>query len=781
MSGSTHPDTPRDPTPIRTVSSASPESSLPRPLTSLVGREEDAIEIGARLDDGAVRLLTLTGPGGVGKTRLAIRVLNDLDSGRFDQIAFVPLAAVRDPDLILPAVAIAMGAPNTPGQPIMTRLGTYLHDHRLILALDNFEHLLDAAPLITDLMTQSESLTVLVTSRTRLNLTGEHVYPVRPLANDASVDLFGQRAKAITPGFDLTPELLPTIDAICGQLDRLPLAIELAAARIAALPPTALHDRLSHPLPLLTGGPRDAPDRQRTMRSVIAWSNDLLPGEVQVLFRRLGVFVGGFTLDAAAAVTGAGTDVLAGLEALIASSLLNTSPAVGGVPRFAMLETIREFALDQLTEHGEDAGIRSLHARYFAAAIEAELPNQDGPDLRGAHDRNEADLQNCRAALTWSLERGEAEIGIRLAGALWRTWRYVSTIDTRPWLERITEGRAWLARTLAMREGLPLPVLVEALAGAAQLAAFTGDVATAQAWGDELETRVQAEPLAYGRFWSGFVLGHLAADRQDYETSRRMYLQAIQAASAIRNPESGQAQALNAMANMNVRAGDDVAAITSFERALPLARTAGNPFAIAMVAGDYGRFLHERGDLPRAVRLLSESVDSLLDQRFADNARSNVAAVAFIALETGRTERAATLLAAAEPIPNFRYYGLMPIKDDTLVRAAALTEDATWVGARAAGLAMGWDAIRTELEDLAQDLETRPASIRGEPRAQLGLTRRELEVTKLLADGRSNRAIADALCISDRTVAHHVLHILTKLNLESRSAVAAFAVRNHLD
>jgi predicted ATPase/DNA-binding CsgD family transcriptional regulator len=674
-----------------------------------------------------------------------------------------------------------MGVPNTPGQPIMARLGAYLRDHRLVMALDNFEHLLDAAPLITDLMDQSESLTVLVTSRARLNLSGEHVFPVRPLASDASVDLFGQRAKAITPGFDLTPELLPTIDAICTQLDRLPLAIELAAARIAVLAPAALLDRLSDPLSLLTGGPRDAPDRQRTMRSVIAWSIDLLPAEVQVLFRRLGVFVGGFTFEAAAAVTGVDNDVLDGLETLIASSLLTTSPAAGGVPRFAMLETIREFALDRLTASGEEATARSRHAAHYMRATESELPNQDGPGVRAAHDRIEADMQNCRAALTWSLERGETEIGIRLAGALWRTWLYNSAFDGGAWQERTTEGRLWLDKTLARRDGLPLSVVTEALAGAAQLANLSHDFLAAQSWAEELQARAQAQPYAYATFWAGMIMGHLAAGRQEYDTARAWYVQAIQAAPGIRNPESGLSQVLAMKADAERLSGHDTDAIADFEHSMALARVSGNSFAISLAAAYFGRFLHQRGDLQRATRILGEALASNLHERRFDAATSTAVEITRIAIEAGFATRAVAVVAAARPLPTIYFGGIESIHDDEVARAVQGLSSRADAAAPDDSLPIDWHDVLTEIEALAQAIGERAAQ--GEiPRqvSRFGLTPRELEVTKLLAAGRSNRAIAEQLSLSQRTIEHHVLHILTKLGLESRSAVAAFAVRNDL-
>ncbi|MDP9368914.1 MAG: NB-ARC domain-containing protein, partial [Chloroflexota bacterium] len=390
---------------------------LPAPLTSFVGREREVELVTALLCRGDVRLVTLTGPGGTGKTRLALRLGEDLAGYFGDGVVFVPLAAVTDPDLVLPTVAGVLGVRPAGDQPLTDLLAVTLQDRHLLLVLDNFEQVVEAAPLVTALLAACPRLTVLVTSRVRLQVSGEQAFPVPPFALPApgegtvscleaveAVRLFVARARAAKPDFALTEENGTIVAEVCRRLDGLPLAIELAAARIAHLPPAALLARLERRLPLLTGGARDLPARQRTIRNTIAWSHDLLVPEEQVLFRRLAVFVGGFTLAAAEAVASTsddlGLDVFNGVCSLADKSLLREEDGPGGEPRYLMLETIREFELEQLAAAGEEAAIRDRHAAFFAdlaAAIAPYLPWRADADAAVA--RLDADQDNLRAAL----------------------------------------------------------------------------------------------------------------------------------------------------------------------------------------------------------------------------------------------------------------------------------------------------------------------------------------------------------------------------------------------
>jgi predicted ATPase len=402
-----------------------PRNELPVPPTPLIGRETDVATVCALLREPAVRLVTLTGPGGVGKTRLALEVARSLDDTFVDGIRFVPLAAVTDPGVVALAVAQALGVRETGARAPEERLREFLRGKRLLLTLDNFEQVVAAGPVVADLLAGGDGFKVLITSRESLRVAGEHEVAVSPLelprveglaSSDASahapaVRLFVARVRALTPDFVLTPENVPAVAGICWKLDGLPLAIELAAARVKVLPPSALLARLARPLPLLTGGGRDLPARQRTMRDTIAWSYDLLTPEDQFLFRRMAVFTGGFTLEAAEAVVGDADPVrtLDGVASLADKSLLQVLPGRGPEPRYLMLETVREFGLEQLAQHREADQTHQTHAAYYlslaeAATAPAPLPGGpstlDGPSI----NRMAAEDDNLRAALTWLLE-----------------------------------------------------------------------------------------------------------------------------------------------------------------------------------------------------------------------------------------------------------------------------------------------------------------------------------------------------------------------------------------
>jgi predicted ATPase len=423
--------------------------SVPTPLTSFVGRERElaALTTLARRDD--VRLVTLTGPGGVGKTRLALRAADLLAPAFADGAAVVELASVADPDLVAPAVARALGITDAGERPLAARLAGALRNRSLLLVLDNFEQVVDAAPAVAALLASCRGLKVLATSRAPLRISGEQDVPVPPLglpeasapldrlAEAEAVRLFVARARAADPAFVLTAEDGRAIASICARLDGLPLAIELAAAKTRLLPPSALLARLESRLPLLAGGPREAPARLRTMRDAIAWSHDLLSAEDRALYRRLAVFVGGFTLAAVEAIAvGLAGDALVGVEALADQSLVRRIEVVAGEPRFAMLETVREFGLERLAESGEHDAVRDAHAAWCLALAEAAAPDLiAGRDLVRWLSRLDAELDNLRAALAWFDRLGKHTELLRLLAAIEEYW------TARPYH---AEVRRWL-------------------------------------------------------------------------------------------------------------------------------------------------------------------------------------------------------------------------------------------------------------------------------------------------------------------------------------------------
>jgi predicted ATPase/class 3 adenylate cyclase len=433
--------------------------NLPAQLTSFVGREDETAEAVRLL--GQARLLTLTGAGGTGKSRLALHVAERLRPGYRDGAFFADLSTVTDPGLVPSVLARALGVPEAPGRPVLEALCDHLRDRRLLLVVDNFEQVAEAAPVVEELLAAAPQVRVLVTSRATLALRGEQELMVPPLdlpdprlpdldalGHTEAVRLFVERARAVRPAFRLTTENAPAVAGIAARLDGLPLAIELAATRTKVLAPIQILPRLQRRLTLLTTGARTLPDRQRTLRGAIAWSHDLLPGPERRLFARLSVFAGGWTLESAEAVCDdpedLGLDVLDGLTSLVDQSLVLRTEPTAGQPRFSMLETIREFGLERLAEDGDLEQVRRRHAEHFLGLAVAAEPHLTGADQGEWLDRCDLEQANLRAALQWAADAGQTARAQEAAGALWRFWQQRG---------HLTEGRRRLEELLALPSG----------------------------------------------------------------------------------------------------------------------------------------------------------------------------------------------------------------------------------------------------------------------------------------------------------------------------------------
>jgi predicted ATPase/class 3 adenylate cyclase len=603
--------------PLRTLEAY--RNNLPLQPTPLIGREKEVAEVCDLLGAEATRLLTLTGPGGIGKTRLALQAAADLLDEFPDGTYFVQLATLTEAELFISAVAETLGVREIGEQPLDESLKDYLHERRLLLLLDNFEQVLGAAPTVTELLTAAPGLKVLATSRAPLGLYGEHELPVPPLSMPdlklqpplerltqyEAVGLFVERARAVKPDFKVTNESAPAVAEICVRLDGLPLAIELAAARIKMLPPKAMLQRLSSRLKLLTGGARDLPERQRTLRATIEWSFALLNEGEQVLFGRLAVFSGGRTLEAIEAICDAEGDlpmeVFDGVSSLLDKSLLRQEEGPNGEPRFVMLETVHEFAREKLKESAEAEEINRAHAQYFLT-----LAEEANPELKGANqlewlERLEAEHDNMRAALTWALKRKEVEVALRLGGALWWFWSMRGYHS---------EGRRWLEEALAMDGRVSPEVRAMALAGVGELAFDQGDLDRAKEAcqeGLELleheEGREAREAKLNLLVWLGFV----AWVREEYERAKQLFEEGL-ALSRERSDTWWLATFLLYVAIVPHYLGDYERATELTEESMDLFRDQGDKHSLAYCLNNLAMMVYSQGDLGRAAQLTEEAV-----------------------------------------------------------------------------------------------------------------------------------------------------------------------------
>lgn len=647
----------------------------PAPSGPLIGREREVGAAAGLLRRDDVRVVTLTGPGGVGKTRLALEVAAKLRPAFAGGVVWVPLAALTDSTLVPSAIASALGLVETGALTVLEALRITLRNRQVLLLLDNFEQVVTAAAAVSDLLASCPRLKVLVTSRAVLRMGGEHQFPVWPLtppaltagasvfvlAANPAVDLFLRRAQAARPGFALTPSNAAAVAGICRRLEGLPLALELAAARIRVLPPRAMLDRLEHRLTFLTGGAPDVPARQHTMRETIAWSYDLLTPAEQNLFRRLTVFDGGCGLPAIEAVTTQGSDpqldvLLDGIEAMIHNSLLRLEETDDEEPRFRMLETVRDYGLEQLGASGDEEQLRRRHADYFLSFAEEAARGVYSPATALWLDRLEQDHDNCRAAIRWCIAQRNAEMGLRLAAALWGFW-YIRGYST--------EGRAQLAVLLALPwagAGLTAP-RAEALLGAGQLALTQGDYATA--WTALEESIALFRGVGDERGTAGALLaaGFVSRLQEHYDTASALLHEALGLARATGYTFIAAASLHHlGMIAADVQ-HDHTAARGLFEESLGLYRILGFPRFIALLLLSLGELAIADGDQLRAHHLLRDSLTTMRDVGERLGIHGALDAYAHLAVTEGRAERAVRLAGAAERLRAIRGTHSWPVEE----------------------------------------------------------------------------------------------------------------------
>ena len=801
LAGAVRPSAPA--TPPETATARGSAGQVPTLPTGLVGRAHDLAAMGELFQRGA-RLVTLTGPGGVGKTRLAVQCAHDWAVLFPDGVAFVDLAPLADATLVVPAMAQALDVRDLGGQTLSAALHTYLGPRRLLLVLDNVEHVLDAAPEVAELVGAADGLRVLATSRAPLRVRGEREYPLQPLpvpelvqvpdvqeveANPA-VALFVERARAVAPAFALTRTNVAAVSVICRRLDGLPLAIELAAARIRILSPTDLLARLDTVLPLLSGGQRDVPARQRTMRAAIAWSYRLLGEPQWRLLNRLSAFRGGWDLAAAEAVGVGGAlceeDVLDLVSDLVEQSLVVAEARPAAMTRYRMLVPLQEYAAEQLGQSGEAQETSGRHAAYFLGLAREGYAGLKGPDQVGWLARLEADHDNMRAALAWLIAQGDTDRVAELGWSLWLFW----------WMRgHFSEGRRWLAQVLAL--DLAPRARAWALLAAAVLAYGQADSEQAAVVEESLRIFREVGDEEGARIALGQA-GLAAIARGDEEHGLDLIEEAVARDLAVGDRWTA-ALLLTYSAVVPLHRGDHARGERLAGQALALARETGDRVGIYNSLYNLASVARMRGDEDGAARLFGEAL--ALSAQMGDHGNA-----AYCLESSGRRGRRAggagtrcnLMERRGGAARGQRSCGVCAHARPRCTRRS----DRRRTGApRRSGLRCGVDAgprIRpggggrrcargsresgsTRTASTPQEIDPDvgtplPAAASPSPRSGIEqLTAREVEVLRLLAAGRSNQAIADELIIAVGTVKRHVNSIMGKLQAASRLEAVARA------
>lgn len=790
-------------------------NNLPVPPSRLLGREEDVDTICRLLADPDVRQLTLSGPGGVGKTRLALEVaemmLDEFEHGVF----FVDLAVVSDPAMMIPAIASALQVGEEPGKPLVSALKEHLQDKKILLVLDNVEQIAPAASALPDLLANCPDLKLLITSRAALGLRAGRDLPVSPLTlpppgqhlaavelgQYGAVALFVQRASGIDAGFQLTGDNAGAVVEICRRVDGLPLAIELVTAYLGLLSPRSLLARLTHPLHLLTAGSTESPDRHRTMRDTIAWSYGLLTEQEQRLFRRLSVFVGSFSQRGAEAVCNKAGDtaiepdhpqaieVLEGMRSLVSKSLVRRIEQEDGEdPRLGMLETVREYALEQLVDSGEAEALRQCHADYYLGLAEQIESSTKGPELTASLARLVAEQDNLRAALQRLLEREEpagSEDALRLIRALIDFW------DKRT---HVSELRRWLERALAQAGPDPTPLRAWGLGWACTMARRQGDYQRARAFGEVALAiaRELANPVEIARALN--AVGGVALYQGDYQTAGALSGEAL-----IKYREAGaDTEVAGTLSNLGLGAtykGDYDRAEEFYRESVDLLYKIGNKAGALNALTNLGYAALYQGDWRRAKAIFVETLTLTLE---IDSERPSARVLAGLAgtilAEVGLQPRTAPqdlrravyatqLLGISEARRerggvNFDPLGQAEFERNVATARKLLGEEVFNRAWEEGGTLTLDQALELATRDYTHEDERKPRG-RGRPKKRVagGLTDREYDVAALLARGMTNSEIAGQLVLSVRTVEAHVANAMQKLGLHTRTELAAWAVR----
>jgi non-specific serine/threonine protein kinase len=776
----------------RTVPSPRRLHNIPTQRTSFIGREREIAEIKQLL--GATRLLTLTGSGGCGKTRLALQVAADLLEQYPDGVWLVELAALADPALVPNSAAAALGIPERPTRPLTETLANYLSTKNMLLLLDNCEHLHAACQsLIDHLLRASPTLQVLATSQGTLGIEGELTYrvpslrlpdvgPVPPAAQLAEYDairLFTERAALAQPDFTLTERKAPAIMQLCRQLDGMPLAIEFAAALVMALSVEQIAARLDDRFRLLTAGTRKALPRQQTLRAALDWSYDLLSETERALLRRLSVFAGGWTLEAVEAVCGGDgierSEILGLLSRLIEKSLV-VADTHNSAARYSLLETVRQYAQEKLVEEGAVDHLREAHRDWYLTLAEQAARELRGPREDPWLERLETEHDNLRAALEWSkAEREGAEAGLRLVAALHFFWWHRDLWN---------EGMRWTEGALARSSEASPSALTRALVAATHFARGLGDY--------ELATSVGEKGLALCRELGDkesrgellLYLGYIATVQADYQRAMALFDECLN----LSHEQGNRWLYGNTLLQLGMMArhqGDDERATEFNTQGLTVLRAIGNKFATAFALKRYGRDValpQRRYD--EAVALFKESLLLSREARSRWGSEECLDGLAQIASAKGHYEHAARLFGAAEAQREIVGKWSEPVDqashDQWVVPTRAALGDtpfaATWAEGRALTLEQ---AVEYALAWVERDKPAKPRQPGREPKGDC-LTAREREVAALVARGMTNREIATTLVISERTADAHVQNILNKLGVSSRAQIAAWAAKRGL-